>query len=396
MADTSALVISGPGAVSAPTGASLAARLSTEGRNLSTDRLAPHLPRTRVGDPLGLGIGAGDRPPPPADPDVYDVARENAEFSRSLLSEAEQRKLDGEKWLTIEEVRNIVTSHSAKGTIDSEYGLDPEVIILVDQRVNYKIFLAGDNLYTRDELYRHFPFQEFGVQPEAIFAAQEVAIFPPRKYAMADDLDYQARDVGDETIDFIPLEDMVGMAARDNYTRQRAPLRVVRTKIYVGRDDWKNFELMARFARGMVRISAAQIAYGERSEYGGAPGASPFAALMGAPAGPARLTDAATAAADAARREEELARREAEAARREEESRRREEESRRREEEISARISADIARLEKMMARAGMGPAARAEPELSRAGMGSAARAEPGPTPAAPAAEPDDSDSVPL
>lgn len=342
---------------------------------MSSDRLMRHLPPQRVGDPLGLGISSEDRPPPPSDPDAHNLERENNEYARSLLSEADRKSLDKDidkkGWLSVDDVRSLILEHSVKGSIDSELGLDPEVLILIDQRTNMKLFLAGDNIYTREELYRHYPFQEFGVQPEAIFAAQEVGIFPPKKYALKEDLEYLARDAGDETAEFIMLEDMVGAAARRDYVDRRAPLRIVKTKIYVGREHWRDFETMTRLARCMVRVSAAQIAYGGAGASG-----SPFAALLGrsTSAGPLSITDAATAAADAAAREAALERREAELRDLMEAARLREEAARRREEEVNEKIAADISRLERMLARA------------------AAPTAEPA---AAPTAEPTD-DSVPL
>ena len=48
------------------------------GGGVTTQALTPYLVPQRVGDPLGLGIGPGERPPAPPDPDKYDRDRENA------------------------------------------------------------------------------------------------------------------------------------------------------------------------------------------------------------------------------------------------------------------------------------------------------------------------------
>jgi hypothetical protein len=334
-------------AISTPTSGTLA-QIRT-GSGVPTQELTQFLAPQRAGDPLGIGIKPGERPPAPPDPDVYDRAREDAEYARSLLSEQERAEVDAEiakdGYLSIEEVRALITENTVKGSVEVG-GLDPEIMALVDARINYKIFVAGDNVYSREGLYDHFPFHEFNVQPEAIFVQQEIGIFPPRKHALADELEYIARDAGDESVDFVMIEDLVGQAARKNYKNKRAPYRVVKTKIYIGKERWEDFSLMQRFFRGAARVASAQLAYG-----GGVP--SIFTMLTGPQgASPLMIADTATVEAERKAREEEIARREEELRRREEENRRAEEEARRLAAETQRRIDADLRRVEEMLATA--------------------------------------------
>ena len=272
---------------------------------LPAAELAACLAPQRAGDPLGLGLAPGERPAAPPDPDEYDRGREDTEYARSLLTDDERRLLDAdiehEGYLTIAQVRAIVAENTAKGSVESA-GLDPEVMALLDARINYKIFVAGDNIYTREDLYDHYPFHEFGVQPEAVFAQQELGVFEPRKHAMTPgELEYVARDVGDETVEFVMVEDLVGRAARKDYKPWRTPLRVVKTKIYVGKERWEDFALLQRFFRGAARVAAAQVG----------PGGA-VAGMLGCWAGAGPRTGALllTDGAELARREAELAQRE--------------------------------------------------------------------------------------
>jgi hypothetical protein len=340
--------------VQAGAGATMPRTLVTvrTGSSVPEAELAPYLVPQRAGDPLGIGILPGERPPAPADPDPYDRARENKEYARSLLSEDDLREADEDieanGYLPIETVRRIVDENTAKGSVEAG-GLDPEILWLVDARIDYKIFIAGDNLYTREELYDHFPFHEFNVQPEAIFVQQEIGVFPPRKHALMNELEYLVRDAGDESIDFVMLEDLVGAATRANYKRKRAPLRVVKTKIYVGKERWEDFALLQRFARGAARVAMAQIAYGGAS--------SPILSFLtgnaagtaGGRGGPLLLADLATLEAERRAREAEAARREEELRRREEELRRREEEARRAAAATQRKLDADLRRIEEML-----------------------------------------------
>jgi hypothetical protein len=319
------------------------------GGNLSARALAPFLVPQRAGDPLGLGIRPGERPPAPPDPDAYDRGREDAEYARSLLEPEERAQVDAEieggGYMTIDQVRAVVLENTAKGSVEAG-GLDPEIMALLDARIDYKIFIAGDNIYTREGLYDHFAFHEFDVQPEAVFEQQELGVFPPREHALKGELEYVARDAGDESVDFMMIEDLVGQAARANYKLKRAPLRVAKTKIFVGKERWDDFALLQRVFRGATRVAAAQIAGG-----GAVGGALALLAGGAGRVGTGRLllADAATAAAERAAREEEAARREGELRRREEALRLREEEARRAAAATQEKLGADLRRIEAML-----------------------------------------------
>jgi hypothetical protein len=172
-------------------------------------------------------------------------------------------------FLTIEDVRGLVRDNSPKESMEARgevYALEPELLILIDTRTNYKIFIAGDNVYTREELFDHYPFERFKVLPEEIFSQQEIGVFPAKKHAMnPDEFEYVARDAGDKTVEFVMVEDMVGQATRPKYQAQRAPVRVVKTKIYIGREAWDNFSLLYRFGKAVGKIVHAQIEGGREA-----------------------------------------------------------------------------------------------------------------------------------
>lgn len=326
----------------------------------------------RANDPLALGA---PRAPPPPDPEPYDEAREEREYARSLLSAEERTALREEirerGFMRIEEVRDLIGQNTAKVARAAEGEaclLDPEVIILVDTRVDYKIFVAGDNVYTREELYAAYPFQEFGIPPEAVFAQQEIGIFPAKKYALAaEELEYVARDVGDETVDFVMLEDLVGRAARATHADGRRPLKIVKTKVFLGKERWDDFAALHRVTRSILRVSQV------RQLAGGSGGG--LLALLAGPEAPAEPSTSELREREAALRRREAEQREREAAQRE-----REAAQRAREEETNHRIAADLRRIEALLRAA----------EASRNGR------HPKAPPAAPPAGGEEADSVPL
>ena len=193
----------------------------------TTLALAGRLKPIKAGDPLGLGVA---RPPPPADPDVFDKDLDEAEYCRGLLP-AEDRGM----FLTPDEVRKIITDNSVKDSVLS--GIDPELMITIDGRMDFKLFIAGGEMYTRDQLYDMFPFHEFSTQPEAVFAGQIIGIFqkdgPP---------EFLSRDADDDSTFF-------------NIAGDQLPVKVVKTKIYFGRERWDDFVLMHKMARGVSRVA---------------------------------------------------------------------------------------------------------------------------------------------
>lgn len=218
--------------------------------NLSTALLSKRLPVLRAGDPLGLGRA---RPAAPADPDQYDRAREEAEGSRSLVPPAERAALDSEM-LTIAQVRSIIAENCTRGSLESSF--DPELAVMIDSRTDYKIFITEDTIYTREELYRSFPFHEFGIQPEAVFAQQEIGVFSAKSGTPAKSgTEYAMRDAGDERLAFSMPEDLVRAACGG--PPPRVAHHIVTTRIYIGREAWSDFILQQRFYRGAIRIAAA-------------------------------------------------------------------------------------------------------------------------------------------
>lgn len=246
--------------------------MSVRTADLPRDELRRRLPAMRVGDPLGTGNP--NRPPPPPDPDRYDPALESQHYSRSLLSAEEQAQLDVEHetkgFMPIETVRKLIVENLSKRAL--QHGLDPEFLMMVDYSINYKIFIADDNVYTREELYEHFPFLEMNAQPEAVFMPQEIGVFPPGPNSLKGGaLEYVVRDVGDERVGLVPVDELVRVALppevrarrKGNWRPERKMLKLVQTKIYVGKEHWKDFLLMMRLMRGSVRIAAQQLAFKE-------------------------------------------------------------------------------------------------------------------------------------
>ena len=200
--------------------------LHTKREEHTTLALASRLKPIKAGDPLGLGVA---RPPPPADPDVFDKNLDEAEFCRGLLP-AEDRNM----FLTPDEVRKIIIDNSVKNSVISS--IDPELMITIDGRMDFKLFIAGGEIYTREQLYDMFPFHEFNTQPEAVFASQIIGIFqkngPP---------EFLSRDSDDESTFY-------------NIAGDQLPVKVVKTKIYFGRERWEDFVLMHKMARGVTRV----------------------------------------------------------------------------------------------------------------------------------------------
>lgn len=201
---------------------------------------------------------------------AYDPALEERDYSRSLMSPHDlallKADIEGNGFMTIEGVRELIAANSAKETQEARgeiYAVDPELLMMVDTRTDFRVFIAGDNVYTREELFEHYPFEAFRTTPEDVFVQQEIGVFPPKLYAdpvaAATEgeaaYEYVARDLGDEE-EFIMIEDLVGRAARKNYKMRRAPVRVAKTKVFLAKEKWDDFVAMGRFAKSYATFVA--------------------------------------------------------------------------------------------------------------------------------------------
>ena len=125
-------------------------------------------------DPLGLGI----KKQIPENP-KFTKEQNDTYFTRSLLSESEKASLDEEGILSIDSVRSIISENMVKAqeSYEGAYGLDPDLLILIDSRIDYKIYIIDDNVYLFEELYMAYPFQEFNVTPESVMVRQDIGFF---------------------------------------------------------------------------------------------------------------------------------------------------------------------------------------------------------------------------
>lgn len=201
---------------------------------------------------------------------TYDPVRDDIEYCRALLSPKDLATLKdsvaSDGFLTIEDVRALVATNTVKETMEARgeiYAVDPELMMQIDTRINFNVFIAGDNVYTREELFVHYPFDTFQTEPERVFVQQEIGVFPPKTNALkAGEYDYAARDIDDED-EFIMIEDLVGRAARKNYKMRRAPLKIVKTKIFLGKQQWEDFSMMQRLVRVFRQFAGPLLEGGE-------------------------------------------------------------------------------------------------------------------------------------
>jgi hypothetical protein len=152
---------------------------------------------------------------------------------------------------SIETVRKIISSNTVH--LD-EMSIDPEIMLTIDKDINYPIFITNDNIYTREELLSNFPFEDFAVTPETIFSQQEIGIFMTRG-----EHEYVARDVNSNE-EFISIEDLVARAVRNNYVKKNELIEVVKTKIFLGKQKWENFNLVTQCYDIMPQITDVKLA----------------------------------------------------------------------------------------------------------------------------------------
>ena len=279
---STALVLTPSGA---PAGA-LAVR--AQPMEVKLEALTAAMTPERPGDPLQTGLA---RPPPPRDPDAFTREVEMEGYTLGFLSDEARAEVEQElakhgHW-TIDDVRANLRGGDDAKTEDYEAagGVSPELMVEIDPRIDFKVFLYGDNVYSRDELYTSFALHEFNVQPESLFSQQEIEVYEKtgmydarefavpqqredtplsrlilghRDFETSDQYEYVARDVTERLIErrVHPCDQI--LAHRPDY-RPRRLLGVFKTKFFVGRGKWRDFIQLSGSTRAALGIAQAQM-----------------------------------------------------------------------------------------------------------------------------------------
>jgi hypothetical protein len=202
-----------------------------------------------VKDSLGLGIKKT------IEKEQIYTDEENEHFTRQLLTLEEKEILKKEDIMTIKDVRNIIRENTLNNTYDK---IEPDLLVAIDARINYNIYVVHDNIYTYEELCISFPFQEFNILPKSIFVRQIIVIFDDDKI-----------EVFNEGDPIISAHDMIKIAtdkikSQDEVKQHK---KIINSKIFIGGEKWKDFLQLRGFFRGMVQVSGLQIENGQTPEF---------------------------------------------------------------------------------------------------------------------------------
>lgn len=108
---------------------------------------------------------------------------------------------------------------------DNDFTLiDVDTLITFDLRINYKIFITETEIFTREQIIEKFNLNSFKIEPELLFDHQKIEV------------------IGDDYF-------MVEGNAEHLYN----------TKVYIGKDKWKDFMITFRFMRSLSFISESRL-----------------------------------------------------------------------------------------------------------------------------------------
>ena len=186
----------------------------------------------------------------------YEPQLEEREYCRALLSPAELSQLKIEiaenGFMSIDKVREYIRQNTIKESQESRgesVMIDPEILMVIDMRTDYPIFIADDNVFTRDELLQKYPFEEFRKAPEEVFVQQEIGVlYSPTESTGGEPYELSTRDLGDGN-EFLRIRELVGRATRTDYGEKRAPTRTAKTKIFIGKEGWADFIRIIQIVR---------------------------------------------------------------------------------------------------------------------------------------------------
>lgn len=157
-----------------------------------------------------------------------------------ILPDAEKKDIDEEPRMSIAQVRQFIKTNSTQESSQSDFFvIDPELIYLIDPRIDFNIFICDNDIFSIDELNNNYAFKELKIVPESLFSQQMFAIFPNDEYAIkgADD-------------EYFTCARVTGGAA----TSTAAPIKSVLTKFYIGGSKWKDFLLLNKLAKASQNV----------------------------------------------------------------------------------------------------------------------------------------------
>jgi hypothetical protein len=161
--------------------------------------------------------------------------------------------LDQNGFLTIEQVRELLRRETIKETLEMRgepCAIEAEIMVFVDTRIDFQVFVTSENVYTREELEEHFPFRELRTTPEEVFSRQVVGAFPSRGGEGA--YEYAACDEDNEDGFLAYTQEHRHNSSTRGWggpNTKRVPVEIAKTKIYIGKSRWTDFLAMKQFIR---------------------------------------------------------------------------------------------------------------------------------------------------
>jgi len=225
---------------------------------------------TRKGDPLGLGIV--NRPAAPEDAEKYDESVERLCGTMSIMTVEQLKERDelikDKGFVNIKELRKIIVANTSKESLVP----DPEVMVNIDSIINYKVFIVDNTVYTREEMFDNYAFLELDAIPEDFFARQLIGVFEDTDVDGKTVKVFIAKDEDDESLEFVKIEDLLRNERIKTINEQlreegkpefpliepRIPSRVVKTKIFIAKETFKEFLQCQSLIKTMLRVKKSQ------------------------------------------------------------------------------------------------------------------------------------------
>ena len=171
--------------------------------------------------------------------------------SMNLLSDEEYKDVQAYikefGYMPIQSIRHMLLNYNCK--TDSYLNVDPSFLLIIDAYIDYPIFFAKNQVFTRQDLMEKFPFIEFNTVPEKIFKQQEIGAFVAKGEK---EPQYEMRDISNEP--FMSTKDFVKSHIIKGYTNQKITSVKVTTKIYAAKEEWDEFCLMKTFIKGFQNL----------------------------------------------------------------------------------------------------------------------------------------------
>lgn len=163
-------------------------------------------------------------------------------------------------------VTEIITNQPIeiiKKTINSDVKdvkkIDPHTLLKISAMSENNIFIADNDVYSREEIYNKYPFKELKTTPENVFIQQKIHIFNELKnYDDGPNPELISADITNNEV--LSLKDtMAKIKKKQNHISTDVKTGTILSKVFIAKTAFEDFKIMCRTIRSTIAVTGSTV-----------------------------------------------------------------------------------------------------------------------------------------